>query len=236
MRMPTPARLPGLVDWDSGLPSAAAPGLETTTCWTPGLSGLLRQTEDEIMQRNTAIAVGLLFALGIVLLATVGRHSPRSAAVNVGSAHTSAPSAPPPSASAAPSAKEEAEAPADPTTESFDTLPDGRKVPPLPDSAPKQVGFGVVVVAYQGAQAAPKDARSKEEALRKAEALVAEAKQDFAAAVAKGDHGSTSDAGHVPRDVLEPAVEYLLFTLQKRDVYAHPIDTPRGYWIVRRNE
>jgi parvulin-like peptidyl-prolyl isomerase len=98
------------------------------------------------------------------------------------------------------------------------------------------VGFGVVVVAYQGAQAAPLDARSKAEAKRRAEGLLADAKLDFAAAVAKGDRGSTADAGHVPRDVLEPAVEYLLFTLKKGDVYAEPIDTPRGYWIVRRND
>jgi hypothetical protein len=36
------------------------------------------------------------------------------------------------------------------------------------------------------------------------------------------------------RGILEPAVEYLLFTLPKGTVYAEPIDTPRGYWIVRR--
>jgi parvulin-like peptidyl-prolyl isomerase len=121
-------------------------------------------------------------------------------------------------------------------SEGFDTLPDGRKVPELPASAPKRVGFGVVVIGYQGAQAAPQEARSKIDAKRRAESLIVDAKHDFAAAVAKGDRGSTADAGHVPRDVLEPAVEYLLFTLQKGDVCAEPIDTPRGYWIVRRND
>ena len=45
-----------------------------------------------------------------------------------------------------------------------------------------------------------------------------------------------ADAGHVPRDVLEPAVEYLLFTLPKKELCPEPIDTPRGYWIVRRND
>jgi hypothetical protein len=35
--------------------------------------------------------------------------------------------------------------------------------------------------------------------------------------------------------VLEPVVEYLLFTLPKGEVYPEPIDTPRGYWIIRRN-
>jgi parvulin-like peptidyl-prolyl isomerase len=119
--------------------------------------------------------------------------------------------------------------------DAFDTLPDGRRVPELPASAPKEVSFGVVVVTYQGAQSAPKDARSKADAKKKAEELIAEAKHDFAAAVARGDQGSTADAGRVPRDVLEPAVEYGLFTLQKGDVSPEPIDTPRGYWIVRRN-
>lgn len=120
-------------------------------------------------------------------------------------------------------------------SEGFDTLPDGRKVPELPAGAPKEVNFGVVQISYQGAQSAPKDARSKADAKTRALTLAAEAKQDFAAAVSKGDRGSTSDAGRVPRDVLEPVVEYLLFTLQKGDVYPEPIDTPRGYWIVRRN-
>jgi parvulin-like peptidyl-prolyl isomerase len=120
-------------------------------------------------------------------------------------------------------------------SEGFDTLPDGRKVPELPANAPKEVSFGVVQVTYQGAQSAPKDARSKADAKAKASALAQEAKQDFAAAVSKGDRGSTGDAGRVPRDVLEPVVEYLLFTLPKGEVYPEPIDTPRGYWIIRRN-
>ncbi|MGC4092219.1 MAG: peptidyl-prolyl cis-trans isomerase [Polyangiaceae bacterium] len=108
-------------------------------------------------------------------------------------------------------------------------------MPELPAGAPKEVSFGVVQVTYQGAQSAPKDARSKADAKSRALTLAAEAKQDFAAAVSKGDRGSTSDAGRVPRDVLEPVVEYLLFGLQKGEVYADPIDTPRGYWIIRRN-
>lgn len=190
------------------------------------------------MQRNTAIAVGLLVALCAALVFLIGRSKAESPArAHVASAR-SLTSALPSASAAAPALSAVAPTPpADlPPSEGFDTLPDGRKVPELPSGSPKQVGFGVVVVAYQGAQAAPLDARNKAEAKRRAEGLLADAKLDFAAAVAKGDRGSTADAGRVPRDVLEPAVEYLLFTLKKGDVCAEPIDTPRGYWIVRRND
>ena len=60
------------------------------------------------------------------------------------------------------------------------------------------------------------------------------AKSDFSKAVEKGDPGSTANAGFVPRGVLEPSVEYALFTLEKGTVHAEPIETPRGFWIVRR--
>ena len=119
-------------------------------------------------------------------------------------------------------------------SEGFDTLPDGKRVPPLPDSAPQTVSFGVIQVTYQGAQFAPPSARSKEQAKQKATALIADAKTDFAAAVAKGDPGSAADKGRVPRGILEPAPEYLLFTLPKGEIYPEPIDTPRGYWVIRR--
>jgi hypothetical protein len=107
-------------------------------------------------------------------------------------------------------------------------------VPALPVNAPKTVTFGVILVAYQGAQAAPDNASPKPAALERAKTLLAEAKTDFATAAAKGDPGSTSDAGRLPRGVLEPAVEYALFTLEPDRVCAEPIDTPRGYWIVKR--
>jgi len=93
-----------------------------------------------------------------------------------------------------------------------------------------------VQFTYQGAQFAGSDARSKEQARQKAEVTLDLAKHDFAAAVGKGDRGSTADAGRIPRGVLEPPIEYVLFTLDKRTVYPTVIDTPRGYWIVRRND
>lgn len=193
------------------------------------------------MQRTTAIAVGLLFVLGIALVFVMGRstpHAPTTSHLAVPSASVSASATPVASAlpsSAPPASSEEVELDEIKQSEGFDTLPDGRKVPELPANAPKEVSFGVVQVTYQGAQSAPKDARSKADAKAKASALAQEAKQDFAAAVSKGDRGSTGDAGRVPRDVLEPVVEYLLFTLPKGEVYPEPIDTPRGYWIIRRN-
>jgi hypothetical protein len=114
-------------------------------------------------------------------------------------------------------------------------LPDGNVVPPLPDKTPKSVRFGVVLVNYAGAQGAASNARSKREALELAQKLAADAKADFKAAVVRGDSGSIDDIGRVPRGVLEPAPEYVLFTMATGSV-SEPIDTPRGFWIVKRLE
>jgi len=123
-----------------------------------------------------------------------------------------------------------------PAPEPSTVLPDGRKVPELPADAPKTVSFAVVLIAYRGAEGAPSDARDKTAALTKAKELLPEARRDFDEAVKKGDPGSTSQAGTMPRDVLEPGLEYLLFTLKKGEVYGEPIDTPRGYWILKRTD
>jgi parvulin-like peptidyl-prolyl isomerase len=116
----------------------------------------------------------------------------------------------------------------------FDTLPNGMPVPELPATAPKTVSFGVILVAYQGAQMAAKDVPSRSEALVRAKTLIPEAQKDFEEAAKKGDRGSASDAGRIPRGVLEPAVEYALFSLEKGAVHAEPIDTPRGFWVIKR--
>lgn len=112
-------------------------------------------------------------------------------------------------------------------------MPDGTPVPPLPEDAPKQVHFGVVLVSYRGAEGASPTARGKTEALDLANQLAETAKTDFHAAVRRGDDGSADDVGHMSRGVLELAPEYFLFTLGKGQV-SGPVDTPRGYWIVRR--
>ncbi len=116
----------------------------------------------------------------------------------------------------------------------LDVLPDGGAVPELPASGAKRAAFGVILFRYRGAQNAAKDARPKEKALELAKAIIPEAQDDFGEAVKRGDVGSGANLGRVSRGILEPALEYLLFTLEKGDVYGTPIDTPTGYWVLRR--
>jgi hypothetical protein len=127
------------------------------------------------------------------------------------------------------------------------TMLDGTPAPPLPLSAPRQVRFGVVLVSYGGAQPSVTSAlsgegrglrpstRSKADARVLAGRLAATAEQDFHAAVQQGDPGSADDVGRVKLGILEPAPEYVLFTLKVSGV-GGPVDTPRGYWIVKRLE
>jgi PPIC-type PPIASE domain len=192
------------------------------------------------MDRQKTIGLGALFLI-LVAVAAAWTHTareqpvppPPSATVSAPAPSVSA--APTPSAVAPPASAEADSSDGDETTtEGFDVLLDGRKAPPVPDSAPQEVTFGVIVFSYQGAQFAGAGTRTKEQAKQKALAAIAEAKHDFSAAVAKGDHGSTSNAGKMPRGMLEGAAEYVLFTLGKGEVASEPVDTPRGYWIVRR--
>ena len=194
------------------------------------------------MQRSTAALLGLGFLaalLGVILITHTSPKKRQHAGQARPIPNASASAGPAPSASAPGNSdggiEGDAAAPL-PFTEGFETFPDGGKVPELPNSAPQQVGFGVVQFAYQGAQFATPDARSKEQARQKAEAALELAQHDFAAAVGKGDRGSTSDAGRIPRGVLEPPIEYVLFMLDKGTVSPKIVDTPRGYWILRRNE
>jgi hypothetical protein len=125
------------------------------------------------------------------------------------------------------------------------TLPDGTAVPPLPLNAPRQVRFGVVLVSYDSAQPSVAgiaeghpvrpSKRSKADARELATKLATTAEQDFHAAVQQGDAGSGDDVGRVKVGILEPAPEYVLFTLRVGGV-AGPVDTPRGYWVVKRLE
>jgi len=115
------------------------------------------------------------------------------------------------------------------------TMLDGRVPPPLPEGAPRSVRFGVVLVAYAGAEDAPRSARNKHDALELAQKLAAQAKTDFHAAVRRGDEGSSDDVGTMTRGVIEPAPEFVLFSLPAGGV-SDPVDTPRGYWIVKRIE
>lgn len=114
------------------------------------------------------------------------------------------------------------------------TLPDGTPVPTLGAEAPKQVGFGVILVFYRGAQGAPQSARTREEALTLATTIATEAKSDFAAAAKKADVG-IENAGTMVRGVLEPVAEYTLFNLGVGDV-GGPVDSPRGFYVFKRIE
>lgn len=119
------------------------------------------------------------------------------------------------------------------------TMFDGSPVPGLPMNVPRSVRFGVVLVSYDGAQPSPAAARQASRPKADARALAVKladtAKQDFHAAVQQGDAGSSDDIGRVKLGILEPAPEYVLFTLPI-DGVGGPIDTPRGFWIVKRLE
>ena len=192
------------------------------------------------MQRSTAALLGLGFLAALTGVLLVSHDDPKSRAPTRPRPAASALSSARPAPSASVSAAADAGGPNDAGvvafTEGFETFPDGGRVPELPNSAPQQVSFGVVQFTYQGSQFAGSDSRTKQQAREKAEAALELAKSDFAAAVSKGDRGSTADAGRIPRGVLEPPIEYVLFTLDKRTVAPTVIDTPRGYWIVRRND
>jgi hypothetical protein len=117
-------------------------------------------------------------------------------------------------------------------------MPDGAPVPRLPLGVPRQVRFGVALVSYAGSQpplGGHSSARSRADARVLADRLYTTAQQDFRAAVQQGDMGSIDDAGQVKPGILEPAPEYVLYTLPVGAI-GGPVDTPRGYWIVKRLE
>lgn len=189
-------------------------------------------------------AIAVSFGAAIVGLALLGKktdtESPGSvapAAPETVEAESAEAEQPEPESEGSPVAEALAAPPA-PPQEGYDRLPDGSPVPELPKGAPQSVKFGVILFEYEGAQAAPGQgaprSRSKAAARDLAQETLALAKTDFAQAVEKGDRGSTANAGTIPRGVLEPNVEYVLFTLDKGSVYAEPVETPRGFWIVRR--
>lgn len=103
----------------------------------------------------------------------------------------------------------------------------------MPSSAPRHVKLGVVLVTFAGAEGAPPTARGKAEARAIAERLLPEANAEFHRAVQGGDPGSSDDIGRIPRGVLDPRTEVSVFALSAGDV-SEILETPRGYWIVKR--
>ncbi len=126
--------------------------------------------------------------------------------------------------------------PSEPTalTKRFQTMPDGSPVPALAADAPQRVKLGIALFRYEGSEAPPKSNRSKEEALKLAEGAVETAQSDFAAAVKSADRGSSENLGWIGRGILEPAVEYSVFSLKKGEVTPTPVDSPRGFWVAKR--
>lgn len=125
--------------------------------------------------------------------------------------------------------------PVEPALIGFDAgLPEMPKLE-APTVTAKRVRFGVVVVAFSGAQGASNKARSKDEALTLATKLAEQAGTDWKAAVAAGDAESLDDAGKIDRGVLEPEIDTVLFQLEVGQT-SPAVLTPRGYWVVKRLE
>jgi hypothetical protein len=121
-------------------------------------------------------------------------------------------------------------------TPTFDLLEDGSAVPALDAAAPRRVKVGVALFRYRGAEGAGAQTRTREEAHRLATAALAQGGGDFGQVVALADPGSAVDVGWVGRGVLERGVEYPVFTAKVGETLPRPIDTPRGYWVVRRHK
>jgi len=105
----------------------------------------------------------------------------------------------------------------------------------IPAGAPRSVRLGVVLIQFAGAEGASSAARAKADALAHAQSLLDEARTDFKKAVHEGDTGSSDDIGRVPRGVLDPRTEVAVFRLSSGEV-SDVLETPRGYWIVKRLE
>lgn len=105
----------------------------------------------------------------------------------------------------------------------------------MPSGAPRSVRLGVVLVQFVGAEGAPKSARAKRDAFTHAQELAEKARADWSAAVKAGDTGSSDDIGRIPRGVLERSTEVAVFSLDKGGI-SEPLETPRGYWVVKRVE
>ncbi len=115
---------------------------------------------------------------------------------------------------------------------SLNTLLDSGAVP---TSASRGVAarLGVVLVQFVGAEGAPGSARARPDALKRARELADQAKTDWKAAVKAGDTGSSEDIGRIPRGVLDARTEVAVFGMGKDEI-SEPLETSKGYWIVKR--
>lgn len=116
----------------------------------------------------------------------------------------------------------------------FSKMPDGTDVPALPSQAPQRIKVGIALFRYKGAQGPPSSPRTRAEAEKLALEAQKKGQDEFAAAIKMADRGSAENIGWLKRGVLEPAVEYAAFTTDKGKLAKQPIDTPRGFWVLRR--
>lgn len=197
------------------------------------------------MQRNLTIAFGLAvvaLAIALAVKSVPSRSTDSTASIDGGAlfdAATDGPTGTGLDAASGTVGSVGDDSPGDDSPSPVDAgelrLADGTLVPPLGPKAPKHVRFGVVLVAYAGAEGASPKARSRTEALALATKLAVDARTDFAGAVRNGDDGSAADIGVVDRNTLEPTSEAVLFALTVGGT-SGVIDTPRGFWIVKRLE
>lgn len=116
----------------------------------------------------------------------------------------------------------------------FNRMPDGSPVPSLPADAPNKIRLGVALFRYAGAEgSSPKD-RSRASALTAATEAQTLAQESFRRAIAKADPGSNEDIGWIRRGVLEKRVELETFRLKSGELASAPVETPRGFWVVKR--
>jgi hypothetical protein len=192
------------------------------------------------MNRRSPAIIAAVFALGLGMLAYLD-----SKRADVDGSETNA-EAPTKDAENDPASADSKEALGDsalsmPTTSTpvlgasrFNLMPDGSAVPALPEGAPTEVKLGIAIFRYQGAQSPPESRRTKKEAEELAKKAIAAAQSEFLEAVKLGDLGSHENIGWIKQGVLEKAVEYAVFTTDKESLGKAPIDTPRGYWVIKR--
>lgn len=185
----------------------------------------------------------LVLVSGLLVVREQGAQSARTTPPAAPAAAEAAPEPGPAPAASEPSASAAAVAPEPAPTLaparralSFDVLEDGSPVPALEPTAPRRVKLGVALFRYRGAEGAGAQSRTRDEAERLALAALAKGGTDFGQVVALGDPGSAVDVGWVGRGVLERSVEYAVFGAKIGETLTKPIDTPRGFWIVRRHK
>jgi len=121
-----------------------------------------------------------------------------------------------------------------PSKNDFNRMPDGSAVPPLPADAPSKIRLAVALFRYAGAEgSSPKD-RTRQSALAAATEAQSLAQESFRRAIAKADPGSNEDIGWVRLGVLEKRVEFEAFRLKSGELAGAPLETPRGFWVVKR--